>query len=110
VAQRVHIVLEDDLDGSQADETVTFGLDGVTYDMDLSADNASALRDALAAYVAAARRTAGRSASRRSSSRGKPASGPTPAEVRDWARTEGFEVSERGRVPADVRAAYDRAH
>jgi hypothetical protein len=110
MAQRVHIVLEDDLDGTDAEETVTFGLDGVTYDIDLSSDNAAALRDALAPYVASARRTAGRSASRRSSaSRGR-SSGPSPAEVREWARAEGREVSDRGRVPSDVRAAYDAAH
>jgi hypothetical protein len=109
MAQRVHIVLEDDLDGSDAEETVTFGLDGVTYEIDLSARNAAALRDSLAPYVGSARRTSGRSSSRRSSSRGR-SSGPSPAEVRDWARAEGREVSDRGRVPADVRAAYDAAH
>jgi nucleoid-associated protein Lsr2 len=109
MAQRVHIVLEDDLDGTDAEETVTFGLDGVTYDIDLSSDNAAALRDALAPYVASARRTSGRSAGRRSTSRGR-SSGPSPAEVREWARAEGREVSDRGRVPADVRAAYDAAH
>jgi nucleoid-associated protein Lsr2 len=109
MAQRVHIVLEDDLDGSEAEETVTFGLEGSTYEIDLSARNAAALKDSLAPYVAAARRTSGRAASRRSSSRGR-SSGPSPAEVRDWARAEGREVSDRGRVPADVRAAYDAAH
>jgi nucleoid-associated protein Lsr2 len=109
MAQRVHIVLEDDLDGSDAEETVTFGLDGVTYEIDLSGRNAAALRDSLAPYVGSARRTSGRASSRRSSSRGR-SSGPSPAEVRDWARAEGREVSDRGRVPADVRAAYDAAH
>lgn len=111
MAQRVHIVLEDDVDGSEAEETVTFGLDGVTYEIDLSATNAAALRDSLAEYVANGRRTAGRSTSRRSSSRaGRTASGPSPAEIRDWAREQGKEVSDRGRVPADVRSAYDAAH
>ncbi len=109
MAQRVHIVLEDDLDGSDAEETVTFGLDGVSYEIDLSVDNAAALRDALAPYVGSARRVSGRTSPRRTSSRGR-TSGPTPAEVRDWARAEGREVSDRGRVPAEVRAAYDAAH
>jgi hypothetical protein len=109
MAQRVHIVLEDDLDGTEAEETVTFGLDGVTYEIDLSSKNAAVLRDCLAPYVASARRTAGRASSRRASSRGR-SSGPSPAEVRDWARAEGREVSDRGRVPAEVRAAYDAAH
>ena len=61
MAQRVHIVLEDDVDGSEADETVIFGLDGSSYEIDLSAKNAAKLRDALAVYVAAARRVSGRS-------------------------------------------------
>jgi Lsr2 len=109
MAQRVHVVLEDDLDGTDAEETVRFGLDGDTYEIDLSSANAAALRDALAPYVASARRTSGRSGSRRSSSRGRSA-GPSPAEVREWARAEGRVVSDRGRVPADVRAAYEAAH
>jgi hypothetical protein len=110
VAQRVHIVLEDDIDGSQAEETVTFGLDGVTYEIDLSARNAAALRDSLSSYIGSARRTSGRNSSRRSSSRGRNSSGPSPAEVRDWARAQGHEVSDRGRVPAEIRNAYDSAH
>jgi hypothetical protein len=107
VAQRVHIVLEDDLDGSTADETVTFGLDGATYEIDLSKKNAAKLRDALAAYVGAARRVSSRSSRR---SRGRGGSGPTASQVREWARGQGYEVSDRGRVPADVRAAYDAAN
>ena len=110
MAQRVHIVLEDDIDGTQAEESVTFGLDGVTYEIDLSAENAAALRDSLASYISSARRTSGRSSSRRSSSRGRSTSGPSPAEIRDWARAQGHEVSDRGRVPAEVRTAYDNAH
>jgi hypothetical protein len=107
VAQRVHIVLEDDLDGSRADETVTFGLDGSTYEIDLSKKNAAKLRDALAAYVGVARRVPGRGGRR---SRGRSGSGPSASQVRDWARSHGYEVSDRGRVPADVRAAYDAAN
>jgi hypothetical protein len=106
VAQRVHIVLEDDLDGSTADETVTFGLDGASYEIDLSKKNAAKLRDALAGYVAHARRV-----SSRGGRRGRRASsGPSPSQVRDWARSHGYEVSDRGRVPAEVRAAYDAAN
>jgi hypothetical protein len=107
VAQRVHIVLEDDLDGSTADETVTFGLDGVSYEIDLSKKNAAKLRDAIALYVGSARRVSGRT---RKSSRSRAASGPSASEVREWARAKGYEVSDRGRVPADVRAAYDAAN
>lgn len=104
MAQRVHIVLEDDLDGSNADETVTFALDGVNYEIDLSKKNAAKLRDAFALYVGSARRVSGR-APRRGRGRG----GPSAAEIREWAREQGYEVSDRGRVPADVRAAYEAA-
>jgi hypothetical protein len=107
MAQRVHIVLEDDLDGSTADETVTFGLDGATYEIDLSKKNAAKLRDALAGYVGAARRVASRGGRR---GRGRAAGGPSASQVREWAREQGYEVSDRGRVPADVRTAYDSAH
>jgi hypothetical protein len=110
VAQRVHIVLEDDMDGTSADETVTFGIDGVTYEIDLSTANAAALRDTLAPYVATARRSSARSTSRRTGRSGRPTSGPSAAEIREWARAQGKEVSDRGRVPADVRADYDAAH
>jgi hypothetical protein len=103
----VHIVLEDDIDGSSADETVTFGLDGTTYEIDLSKKNAAKLRDALATYVGAGRRLPGRGSRR---SRGRSGSGPSASQVREWARSQGYDVSDRGRVPADVRAAYDAAN
>ncbi len=106
MAQRVHVVLEDDLDGSTAEETVTFGLDGGTYEIDLSSKNAAKLRDALATYVAVARRSSSRSA-RRSSKR---SGGPSASEIRDWARANGYQVSERGRVSSEVRSAYEAAH
>lgn len=107
MAQRVSIVLEDDIDGSDADETVTFALDGTTYEIDLSAKNAAKLRDALAPYIGHARRTAGRRSSGRSSSR---SSKKDVADVRAWARANGYKVSERGRISAEVQAAYDKAH
>ncbi len=106
MAQRVHVVLEDDLDGSSADETVMFALDGVNYEIDLNAKNAARLRDALAKYVGGARRTPARG---RRGSRGR-ASGVNASEIREWARENGYQVSERGRVPADIKTAYDAAH
>lgn len=106
MAQRMHIVLEDDLDGSEAAETIMFGLDGTSYEIDLSERNAAKLRDALAKYVAHARRVPQRG--RRSSARRT--GGPSPSAVREWARGQGYDVSDRGRVPSDVRAAYDAAH
>ena len=107
MALRVHVVLEDDLDGGSADETVMFALDGTNYEIDLSAKNAAKLRDALAKYVGAGRRTAARGRRGASRSRG---GATNAAAVREWARANGYEVSDRGRVPADVKAAYDAAH
>lgn len=108
MAQRVHVILEDDMDGSSADETVAFGLDGTTYEIDLSAKNAEKLRESLAAYIGVARRASRGGGTRRS---GRSRTGGTSAsDVRDWARANGFSVSDRGRVSAEVRSAYDAAH
>jgi hypothetical protein len=110
MAQRVHVVLVDDIDGGDAAETVSFGLDGVDYEIDLSEQHAKELRDALALYVGHGRRTGGR---RRGGQRGGGASagkGPSAAEIRDWARENGWDVPARGRVSAEVREAYAAAH
>jgi hypothetical protein len=106
MAQKVNIVLVDDIDGTDADETVSFALDGKEYEIDLTKRNAEKLRDALAPFVAHARRSGG---SRGRRSRGSSRSG-NPAEVRAWARENGYKVSERGRVSAEIKAAYDAAH
>jgi uncharacterized protein YggL (DUF469 family) len=115
VAQKVTVSLIDDLDGDKADETVEFGLDGKSYEIDLSTGNADKLRDALASYVAAARRPGGR---RRSGGGAAAAAVATAAArrpsvdreqnqaIRDWARKRGMKVSDRGRIPADVLEAY----
>jgi hypothetical protein len=107
MAQRVQIMLEDDIDGGEATETVLFGLDGIAYEIDLSDKNATKLRDALAKYIGAGRRTGG-GRSRRVARRGS--AGPSTSEVREWARANGHNVSDRGRISADVRTAYDAAH
>ena len=115
MAQKVHIVLVDDIDETEAEETVTFGLDGKEYAIDLNTDNATKLREALAPYVAHARPVSGRGGRRGSSKSSGSASsaasnGPAPAEIRAWARENGFDVPERGRVSAEVRDAYSAAH
>lgn len=107
MAQRVQVVLEDDLDGGKAEETVTFGLDGATYEIDLSKKNAAKLRDALAGYVGAGRRVSGRRGSRARGRGGRSAT--DSADIRAWAKENGYEVSERGRISAEVRAAYNDA-
>ena len=108
MAQKVNIVLVDDIDGSEATETVSFGLDGTSYEIDLNDKNAAALRDALAAYVGHGRKVSGSRRGRRSSS--SSAGGHTAKEIRDWARSNGHKVPERGRIPSDVREAFEAAH
>ena len=109
VAQKVNIVLIDDIDGSDAVETVAFGLDGTSYEIDLNKKNAAALRDALAGYVGNARKVTGaRRGGRRPSSGAS--LGPSAREIRDWARSNGFKVPDRGRIPADVREAFEKAN
>lgn len=115
MAQRVRIELTDDLldDGTPADETLTFALDGVTYEIDLSADNATKLRDALSSWIGVARRVSGRKqVGRRGGSAARSAgNGAASAnEIRAWAREQGMQVSERGRVRDEIRAAYEAAH
>ena len=109
MAQRMQMVIEDDIDGGEASETVTFGLDGVTYEIDLNDKNARRFRDDLSAWVGHARRSGGR----RSTGRRGAAAGGRRADlgqVRAWARSNGHQVSDRGRVSAVVQEAYDKAH
>ncbi|WP_414690405.1 histone-like nucleoid-structuring protein Lsr2 [Nocardioides sp.] len=104
----MHIVLEDDLDGSEATQTVSFALDGTSYEIDLNDKNAAALRDALATYVGHARKVSGSRRGRRSSAAS--AGGHPAKEIREWARANGHKVPERGRIPSDVREAFEAAH
>ena len=112
MAQRVNVVLVDDLDGSDAVETVSFALDGVDYEIDLSEQHAGELRNALSLYIGHGRRTGGRRRKSPSggSAKSSAAGGPSPSEIRAWARENGWDVPERGRVAADVREAYAAAH
>jgi hypothetical protein len=110
MAQRVHVVLVDDLDGGDASETVSFGLDGVDYEIDLSDQHAGELREALALYIGHARRTGGRRRTGQKAAAGGGKGGPSAAEIRDWAREHGWDVPARGRVSAEVREAYAAAH
>jgi hypothetical protein len=116
VAQRTTVMLVDDLDGSAADESLEFGLDGVSYEIDLTDVHAAALRDALAPYVAHARRT-GRGPA--TPARSRPSSAPTSSStasgdreqnqaIRIWAARHGHPLSTRGRIPAAVSEAFHR--
>lgn len=111
MAQKVQVVLVDDVDGGTAEETVSFALDGVTYEIDLNTENAAKLRESFAQWVGHARRVGGRSRSGTRRSGGARRTSPTEsAAIREWARANGFQVNERGRIPAEVRTAYDAAH
>ncbi len=108
MAQKVKVLLIDDLDGSDADETVSFAVDGVSYEIDLSSSNASDLRDAFAKWIGHARKSGGRRAPARRSA-GSASGGDTGA-IREWARANGYKVSDRGRVSAEIREAYAAAN
>ena len=118
MAQKTVVTLVDDLTGEESEDisTIEFALDGVSYEIDLDDKNSAALRDALANYVASARRTGGRrgAANGRKRSAGTPrATSPggydreTSKQIREWAKGEGFEVSDRGRVPNNVVEAWE---
>jgi len=115
VARREIVVLEDDLDGGNASETVKFGLDGTSYEIDLSEQNAAKLRDALAVYVSVARKasrggvvTGGRVAAR--SGRGTAAADRDQNKaIRAWAKRKGKNISGRGRIPQGIVDEYNAA-
>ncbi len=109
MARVTEVRLVDDLDGGTADEAVDFAIDNKHYQMDLSEKNAARLREALAPYVAAARRAGGSTATRtrRSTTAARPSGArEETAAIREWAGANGFEVSARGRISGSVREAY----
>ncbi|MGZ4600626.1 MAG: histone-like nucleoid-structuring protein Lsr2 [Oryzihumus sp.] len=110
MAQRVVVTLEDDIDGGEAAETVSFALDGVSYEIDLSEANASKLRDDLASWIGHARRAGGRKTTSTARRGGGGRGGRDLSAIREWARKNGHKVSDRGRISADIQAAYDKAH
>lgn len=105
MAQKVETRLIDDVDGSEASETLTFGVDGTTYEIDLSTDNAAKLRAALADFVAAARKVGGRT---RAPQRPVPG-GYDPKAVRAWASANKIDLPARGRIPGSVLEQYRNA-
>lgn len=127
MARRVQVLLEDDLDGGTAAETVKFALDGVAYEIDLSHAHAEALRAALKVYIAAGRRAARQrsiaeaapterrtrrrkaSGAARTGQGGRQSGNREAAAIRAWAKTQGLPVNERGRIPAQIVAQYRAA-
>ena len=120
MAQQVNVKFVDDLDGSDATGTVSFALDGRAYEIDLSEDNAARLRESLASFVAVARKNggAGAAAGRRAQKMTTASSGPRPqpldreqtAAIRAWARQNGHQISDRGRISKTVVDAFQAAH
>jgi Lsr2 len=107
MSKNVSVIVTDDLDGSDNAETVSFGFDGVAYEIDLAKKNRAKLEKALAPYIEAGRRVP------RGGRRGTGRSGGASADrsaVRAWAKEAGLKVSERGRVSADVMRQYEAAH
>jgi hypothetical protein len=104
MTRRVHVVLQDDLDGSEPAQTVRFGLDGVEYEIDLAEHNAAEFRARLAPWIAVARVSEARVPEPRSGS------SSDPAEIRRWAADNGIPVRARGRISIDLRSKYEAAH
>ena len=107
MAQKTVVELVDDLDGGEAHETVEFSIDGVDFVIDLSNENATMLRERLAEFVGHARKVSGRRG------RGKAAVGSAGVDtqaVREWARSQGENVAERGRLSRDLVARFQEAH
>jgi hypothetical protein len=111
MAQRVKVTLIDDIDGNEAAETVSFSLDGVSYEIDLSDKNAAQIRNDLAKWTGHARRSgAGRPSARRRAGAAGGSGRVDMTEVREWARANGHQVSDRGRISTAIQTAYDEAH
>jgi hypothetical protein len=110
MARRTRVLFVDDLDGNELPDgqgqTVTFSLDGVSYEIDLSKDNADQLREDFKRYTQAGRRLGRQSAGRRTTARRR----EDTSAIRAWAKSNGHEVNERGRIPAAVTEAYDAAN
>lgn len=112
MAQKIQTLFIDDIDGGAAEGTVRFALDGTDYEIDLNAKHTEELRSALGKYVTHARkvggsaRRAGRTAGRASRGAG---SSLNTTEIRNWAREQGYDIKDRGRVPADLVAKYQAA-
>ena len=103
MAQRVQVVLIDDIDGGSANETLKFSFEGSSYEIDLSTAHANEFRAAVAPWQKAARKVSGRTA-------GRPVANSDTSKIRAWAKSSGLGVSERGPISAEIRAAYTAAH
>ncbi|AHH96890.1 Lsr2 family protein [Kutzneria viridogrisea] len=111
MAQKTIVELVDDLDGGVASESVAFGIDGVEYAIDLSEDNAKRLRDSLSPYVDKARRVGGRKQRPTTARNGRAVGDKAQNQaIREWARSQGEKISDRGRIPSDLVSRFQAAH
>jgi hypothetical protein len=109
MAQKVQTLFVDDLDGSEAEGTVRFGLDSAEYEIDLNAKHAQELRDALARYVTAGRRVRASTRQPPRSARKAQPNALNTTEVREWAKAQGIDVKDRGRIPAELVVKFKDA-
>lgn len=107
MAKKTHIELIDDIDGSTADETIAFSIDGAHYEIDLSAENAEKIRAEIGEWAEKGTRVARKKARRASA---PSSSSEENARIRQWAKDNGYEVGDRGRISAEIRQAYADAH
>jgi hypothetical protein len=112
MAQRVQVILVCDLHDGEVTgtETVSFAVDGSSYEIDVCDEHGKALRDAFAPFIGAARRAAGRGRSAGGRRRARRGGTGEAAQIREWARSQGLAVPERGRVPAELAEKYTAAH
>ncbi|WP_402468241.1 histone-like nucleoid-structuring protein Lsr2 [Isoptericola aurantiacus] len=110
MVQKTKVVLIDDIDGSDGDETVSFGLDGVSYEIDLTSAHASELRESLATWIGHGRKSAARVPARTSGARRGRTDREQLQKIREWARDNGHKVNDRGRIPTRVLEAFEAAH
>jgi hypothetical protein len=110
MARKVEVKLLDDIDGTEAEETLRFGVDGMSYEIDVNAKHADELRSALAKFVLQARRVGrGQVAAPNRGRSGAPARNDRAQNqaIREWAKRNGIEMSDRGRIPGNVVAQYE---
>ncbi|WP_344856709.1 Lsr2 family protein [Planomonospora alba] len=110
MAKQIQEILIDDLDGGEANETVSFAIDGISYEIDLSDVNAKKLRDSLAPFTASARRAGSAAPRRRRAGGTRALSREKSADIRAWAKARGMNVSERGRIASTIVQEYEAAH
>jgi hypothetical protein len=109
MAQKTFVSLVCDITGEEAAETVRFSLDGAQYEIDLTGPRADELRGALAPFITAGRRQGAKPARRRSGGATAPRATSGTADVREWAREQGIEVSDRGRISREILTQYEAA-